>query len=165
MKYITTINEREYTIEILDDFHVRIDDHEYNVDFVPVSGQSVFSILIDGASYEAYILLDENEWQVVLQGNLYPVKVEDEREKRLRATAGGNIILTGDTPIKAPMPGLVIGVNVQDGQTVSKGDTLMILESMKMQNELRAPRDGTVTRLRVQTGESVERNQILGYVG
>jgi acetyl-CoA/propionyl-CoA carboxylase biotin carboxyl carrier protein len=59
------------------------------------------------------------------------------------------------------MPGLVVAVPVEEGQTVEKGQILVILESMKMQNELRSPRPGTVSRVRVKTGESVGQKQIL----
>jgi biotin carboxyl carrier protein len=59
------------------------------------------------------------------------------------------------------MPGLIVAVNVDEGQSVQKGDVLIILESMKMQNELRSPLAGTVSRLRVQNGERVEQQQIL----
>jgi biotin carboxyl carrier protein len=59
------------------------------------------------------------------------------------------------------MPGLVIGVAVVDGQAVQKGDVLVVLESMKMQNELKAPRSGQVTRLRVKPGDRVEQQEIL----
>lgn len=165
MKYVATINDNEYLVEIIDDTKVKIDNQIYTIDFTSISDQPVFSVLINGKSYEAYIFLEEKVWQVLLKGTFYPVIVEDEREKRLRAATGGNIVLSGDTPIKAPMPGLLISVLVNDDQKVKKGDTLVILESMKMQNELRAPKDGVVSRMQVKSGESVERNQILCYVG
>jgi biotin carboxyl carrier protein len=63
--------------------------------------------------------------------------------------------------LKAPMPGLIIAVNVSEGDEVKKGQVLLILESMKMQNELKAPRDGTINRVRVKPGESVEQKQTL----
>lgn len=165
MKYVATLNDREYLVEILDDHQVRIEDQVYKVDFTSVSDQPMYSILVDGQSYEAYVFPEESQWNVVLHGTLYSVQVEDEREKRLRAAAGGNIVLTGDTPVKAPMPGLIISVQIEEGQTVAKGDTLVILESMKMQNELLAPRAGVISRLQVEAGESVDRHQMLCYVG
>jgi biotin carboxyl carrier protein len=164
MKYVATIDGREILVDVVDDNHVSVDGVLYEVDFTSVSGQPVYSVLVDGSSYEGYVYPDDNVLQVVLHGTLYPVQVEDEREKRLRATAGGNIALTGDTPVKSPMPGMVIAISVEEGQQVTKGEAMIILESMKMQNELRAPRDGVVTRLRIKTGESVERNQVLCYV-
>jgi biotin carboxyl carrier protein len=92
---------------------------------------------------------------------LYPVKVEDEREKRLRAAAGGGVAETGEYHLKAPMPGLVVTINIEEGQEITKGQVLLILESMKMQNELKAPRDGVISRIKVKAGESVEQKQVL----
>ena len=63
------------------------------------------------------------------------------------------------------MPGLVVSIPVSEGQAISTGDVLVILESMKMQNELSSPRDGTVTRLRVKPGDSVERRETILTVG
>ena len=67
----------------------------------------------------------------------------------------------GEFHLRSPMPGMVVSVPVKEGQQVEKGDVLVILESMKMQNELKAPRAGTVGRVRVKTGESVEQRQTL----
>ena len=96
-----------------------------------------------------------------MRGRLYPVEVEDEREKRLRAAAGGGVAEAGEFHLKAPMPGLVVTVTVHEGQKVERGQLLTILESMKMQNELKAPRAGTVGRIRVKAGESVEQKQTI----
>jgi len=161
MKYITTIDEKDYSIEVLDEKHIIFEGKTLEVDFESVSGQPVYSLIVDGKSYEAYVYQAEDTWEVLRRGHMYTVKVEDEREKRLRAAAGGNVSETGDFLLKAPMPGMVVAIPVKEGQGVQKGDVLLILESMKMQNELKAPRDGTVARMRVQPGESVEQRQIL----
>jgi len=161
MKYITTVHEREYEIEIIDERRIRVDGVAYDVDFESISGQPVFSMLVNGTSHEAYVYPDENEWDVLLQGILYPVKVEDEREKRLRSSFGGGPAPSGEFYLKAPMPGLVISIPVEDGQMVVQGDVLVILESMKMQNELKSPRDGKISRIRVKEGDNVERKQTL----
>ena len=161
MKYLTKIEDKEYIVEIVDDNHVRVDEQIFNVDFESISGEPAFSILVDGKSYEAMVYPDNDKWQVMLRGRLYTVQVEDEREKRLRATAGASVSATGEYHLKAPMPGLVVSLPVGNGQEVQKGDLLVILESMKMQNELKAPRDGVVKRVRVETGDSVEQKQTL----
>src|SRR5574341_2032286 len=90
MKYATTINDKTYIIEINDDRRVIVDGVEYAVDFESVSGQPVYTLLIDGRSYEAYIYETEDRqaWQVLLRGDLHTIRVEDEREQRLRAAAG-----------------------------------------------------------------------------
>jgi biotin carboxyl carrier protein len=161
MNYITTIDEKEFNIEVIDRRHISINGKVMQVDFESISGQPVYSLLIDGKSYEAFVSAAEDEWQVLLLGKQYPVKVEDAREKRLRAAAGGAAQGTGDFLLKAPMPGLVVSVPVEENQQVDKGQVLIVLESMKMQNELRSPRAGKVQRIKVKAGESVEQRQVL----
>jgi len=161
MKYITTINGQEYEIEVVDERHIRIGDRVIAVDFESVSGQPVYSLILDGKSYESFVYQGEDDWQVLLRGRLYPAIVEDEREKRLRAASAGGVAEGGEFLLKAPMPGLVVAVPVSEGEAVEKGQVLLILESMKMQNELKAPRAGKVERIRVKAGESVEQKQTL----
>jgi biotin carboxyl carrier protein len=163
MKYATTINDKTYLIEINDDRRVIVDGVEFAVDFESLSGQPVYSLLIDGRSYEAFVYETEaaDTWQVLLRGDLSTVVVEDEREQRLRSAAGGVAVASGEFHLKAPMPGLIVAVPVSEGQAVKKGDILVILESMKMQNELKCPRDGTVARVKAKAGNGVEHNQVL----
>ena len=161
MRYITTIGETNYTIEVLDKHHVSLNGDVMEVDFENISGQPVFSLVIDGKSFEAYVHEADDQLQVLLLGLQYQVTVEDEREKRLRAAAGGTVAESGEFNLKAPMPGLIVAVAIQQDQEVAKGDVLVVLESMKMQNELRSPRAGKVTRVKVKAGETVEQRQTL----
>ena len=161
MKYITTVENREFTVEVLDEKHVSVNGKVYEIDFESVSGQPVYSLIVDGKSHESYVARGDDNWQVLLRGRLYPITVEDEREKRLRAAAGGGVAEGGEFVLKAPMPGLVVAVPVSEGQEVKKGQVILILESMKMQNELKSPRDGIVSRIKVKAGESVEQKQPL----
>jgi biotin carboxyl carrier protein len=161
MRYITTVGEREYSIEIVNRNKILVDGVPYDVDFSSISGQPVYSLLLDGKSYEGYMYPDEDDWEVLLQGSMYAVNVEDERERRLRQALGEGPSASGEYPLKAPMPGLVVSVPVSEGQEILKGDVLIILESMKMQNELKSPRDGKISRMRVKEGDSVERKQTL----
>lgn len=161
MKYVTTIDEKEFTVEIIDEQHIRINDALMEVDFQSISGQPVYSMLIDGKSYEAYVYEADENWQVLLLGRQYPVQVEDEREKRLKSAAGGGSQAGAEFQLRAPMPGMVVAIPVSEGQTVEKGQVLVILESMKMQNELKSPREGKVERIKVRPGESVEQKQTL----
>jgi biotin carboxyl carrier protein len=159
MKYITTIDDKEFSVEIIDDRHVSIDGKIVEVDFESVESQPVFSLIVDGKSYEAYVYDGEEDLEVLLKGRLYHSKVEDERERRLRAASGGDVADTGTFHLKAPMPGLIVSISVEEGQEVQKGDVLLILESMKMQNELKSPRDGVIGRIQVADGDSVEQRQ------
>jgi len=161
MKYITTVNGHEYTIEILDEAHLSLDGVVYELDFERVGNQPVYSLVLGGQSFEAHVYTDEEQWQVLLRGDMYRAVVEDERERRLRSQLEGAPVERGEFHLKAPMPGLVIAIPAEEGQPVEKGDVLLILESMKMQNELKAPRAGKVSRVRVAPGERVEQKQTL----
>jgi biotin carboxyl carrier protein len=161
MNYVTTVNGQEFAVEILDEHHVVVDGIPYQIDFVPVGDQPVFSLLVNGESYDAHVYPDEQFWHVMFQGGVYSALVEDEREKRLRAALGGGVAERLEYHLRAPMPGLVVSVPVNEGQPINKGDVLLVLESMKMQNELRAPRSGTVARLRVKTGDRVEQKETM----
>jgi biotin carboxyl carrier protein len=161
MNYISEVDGLEFAVEILDEHHVLFGGDVLEVNLAAVSGEPLYSLIVNGESFEGYVYPDEDGWQVLLMGQYYQVRVEDEREKRLR-TATQSIVHSGvEFVLKAPMPGLVISVPVTEGLIVEKGQTLVILESMKMQNELRAPYSGKVARLRIKAGESVEQKQIL----
>lgn len=159
MKYVTTVDNQEFQIEIVDERHIRIGERLLEVDFQAISGQPVFSVILDGKSYESFVYQGDEDWEVLIRGRQYQVKIEDEREKRLKAAAGGGVAEGGEFHLKAPMPGLVVSILVEEGQEVKKGQVMLILESMKMQNELKAPRDGVIGRVRVKAGESVEQKQ------
>ena len=161
MKYLTTVNDRTFEIEVNIEGEVVVDGQPLTIDFHPVAGQPVYSLLVNGRSYEAYVNPLDDGLQVLLQGRLYPVTVEDERTKRLRESSSGQPITKGEIHVKAPMPGLVVATLVEPGHAVEKGELLIILESMKMQNELKAVRSGMISRVRVKAGDSVEQNQVL----
>ena len=161
MKYVATIGDQSFEIEIQSDGGLLMDGQQLTADFQSVADQPVYSLLLDGQSYEASIHLTDDAIQVLLQGQLFDVHVEDERQRRLRQSSGGQVIQSGDIHLKAPMPGMVIAIPVEQGQEVTSGDNVIILESMKMQNELKAPRDGVISRLRVKPGDNVDQNQVL----
>jgi biotin carboxyl carrier protein len=161
MKYVATTGDREILIEIVDEHHILVDGVSYEIDFEAVSEQTVYSLLANNKSYEALVYESEEGWQVLLHGSQYVLLVEDERERRLRASLDGGIVGNVDFHLKAPMPGLVVTVPVSEGQTIDRGDVLLILESMKMQNELKSPRSGKVSRVQVKPGDSVEQRDTL----
>lgn len=161
MKYIARINDQEFEISIEGENQIVVDGETYSIDFRSVGGQAVFSLILDGRSFEALVQPSPEGTQVLLQGHLFPVQVEDERQRRLRESTTSKAAETGIIYLKSPMPGLIVSVQVQVGQLVERGQNLVILESMKMQNELKAPRAGTIEQVRIKHGDRVEQNQIL----
>jgi len=161
MKYVAISEDREILIEILDENHITVDGVDYEIDFESISEQTVYSLLANNYSYEALVYESEEGWQVLLHGSQYVLQVEDERERRLRASLGGGPPENVDFHLRAPMPGLIVTVPVSEGQMVEKGDVLVVLESMKMQNQLKSPRPGKVSRVQIKPGDSVEQRDTL----
>jgi biotin carboxyl carrier protein len=160
MKYVTTINNKTFEIEIQGDGSLLVNGERREVDFMAM-GPSLYSILMDTQSHELVIEEREKNIEVLMRGKLYSGKVLDERAQLMAERSGGLASETGEMSIKAPMPGLVVAVSVEVGQDVRAGQTVIILESMKMQNELKSPRDGVVQHINVASGQSVEQNKIL----
>ncbi|MGD8864577.1 MAG: biotin/lipoyl-binding protein [Anaerolineales bacterium] len=161
MKYIASAHGESFEIEIRPNDQLAVNGVPVQADFQSVSDQPVYTLLLNGESFEALVYPSENGVQVLLRGRLFDFVVEDERQRRLRQSSGGAAMQSGDYQLKAPMPGLIVAVPVEEGQKIESGDDLIILESMKMQNELKAPRDGTVSRVRVKSGDNVDQNQVL----
>ncbi len=161
MKYIATIDDRSFEIDINEQGEIIADGQRLSVDFQSVANQPVYSMLLNGESFEASVSTREMTVEVLLRGRLFLVNVEDERQRRLRETTHIELEQEGEFTLAAPMPGLVVAIPVEVGQNVEKGDNLIILESMKMQNELKAPREGKVSGVRVSPGDSVDQNQVL----
>jgi len=161
MKYYATIDDQTFEIEINQLGELCIEGECAAVDFQSIAGSSIYSLLLGNASYEALVEARDECYEVLLQGTLYRVCVQDERMRRLAEAARDFAPPSGEIAIKAPMPGLIIDVPVVVGQAVEAGNILVILESMKMENELRAPRAGVVSQVRVQNGQSVEQQETL----
>ena len=98
---------------------------------------------------------------MLIHGTLYQSKVMDEREKRLLDSGVGEARISPEFALHAPMPGLVVDIPVKVGDSVDTGDVIVILESMKMQNELKTPQAGTVVHICAEPGENVEGKQLL----
>jgi biotin carboxyl carrier protein len=161
MKYIASIGERQVEVELISDQQLSVNGERVQVDFQSVASQPIYSLLLNGKSYEASIFPSDTGYQVLFLGQLFNVIVEDERQRRLRQSSGGPTVQSGEFQLRAPMPGMVVSIPVEEGQEVVAGDNLIILESMKMQNELKAPREGVVNRIRVKAGDNVNQNQVL----
>lgn len=165
MKYVTTLNGKQFEIEIQRDGSLLVNGEHRDVDFRAM-GPSLYSILMENLSHELVIEeRDEGDIEVQLRGRLYTGKVLDERAQLMAQRSGGLVADAGELTIKSPMPGLVVAIPIEVGQTVTSGQTVLILESMKMQNELKAPRDGVVQSIAVHAGQSVEQNKPLLVIG
>lgn len=164
MKYYATIDEQTYEIAIEPGGRLSVDGIEFSVDLKAIGGRQLYSLLVNNASYEVVLEPDGDQraqYDILVGGQRYLVKVQDERSRRL-ALADRNLKAPeGELVIKAPIPGLVVKVLATPGQAVAEGEPLLILEAMKMENELRAPRQGVVHDVRVAARTQVAQGQAL----
>jgi biotin carboxyl carrier protein len=116
---------------------------------------------MDTIQHEVVVEGAEDNVEVLLNGRLYTGTVLDERSQLMKSRRGGLEADSGEVTIRAPMPGLIAAVLCNEGDAVEAGQTLVILESMKMQNELKAPRAGTVQRVSVAANQTVEQRKVL----
>ena len=158
-KYNTEVNGQNYEIEIFKDGHLLVNGEERTVDFHNL-GPSVYSIITNHKSLLAIIGEESGaRIEVQLSGKLYTTEVYDERALLMEQRKGGQRPNSGD--VHSPMPGLIVIVPVEIDQEVEEGDTLVVLESMKMQNELKSPIRGTVRTIQCTNGETVEKGALL----
>lgn len=125
-----------------------------------IQDRSRLSLLIDNRSYEATIDRDREFYRIVVCGEEFRVEVEDEKIKKLAGTRKPFEDKL-DMSIQAPMPGIVVSIDVSRGDEVKKGDCLLVLEAMKMRNEIKSSRDGVIKDILVQTGHTVAKGSAL----
>ncbi|KOF03581.1 carboxylesterase [Roseivirga seohaensis subsp. aquiponti] len=136
-------------------------DFDWNIS---KTSKDKFQITKDGKKLNAEVIGYERESKVVeikINNQIYNVSVKDKMDQLLQKMGITNLSNSTIKDVKAPMPGLIHDILVETGQEVKKGDQLMILEAMKMENVLKSPGAGTIASIDVSKGDSVEKNQIL----
>ncbi len=161
MKYTVTIEDKAYEVEVGSDNTIVIDGERHTVDMRAVQGRALYSLLLDNISWEVAVEQRGDEYVVSVRDAQHVAEVEDERSRKMSRGLGKSAGPSGEVVVKAPMPGLVRGVPVETWQEVKSGQGLVILEAMKMENELRSPRAGVVADIRVKAGDKVEQGQPL----
>ncbi len=164
MAYFAQSGGRECRLDVRRDaegLQVRLDENrEFRVDCLQVDA-GLYSLLIQGRSHEIDILEMEDALVVLVDGQPFRVQIQDERERRLRAGVGRGEAKVGKRVVTAPMPGKVVKLLVRPGDAVRAGDGVIVVEAMKMENELKAPAAGTVKEIRVEEGKAVGGGDIL----
>jgi biotin carboxyl carrier protein len=165
LQYTANSGGHEYQIEVLgaEDslFRLSVDGVGWEVDCVRISDRC-YSLLLDGTSFEVDIIKGVSPYAVGVEGEVHEVEVLTEREKRLKAVAKkAEAGMEGRQVIASPMPSKVVRFLVAVGDQVNLGDGVIVVEAMKMENELRASGSGTVREIRVKEGDAVGGGQVL----
>jgi biotin carboxyl carrier protein len=127
-------------------------------------GKTSFHVIKDNKSYTVEIVnhnVAEKSFQIKVNQTIYNLTVKDKYDELLHQLGLDKAMVSKVSNIKAPMPGLVLNILVEDGQEIKKGDALIVLEAMKMENILKSPTDGKVKKVAVKKGVAVEKGQIL----
>ena len=156
MKYVATIGGTSEVVEISGgDGHylLTIGDRRWEVDGRP-SAEGIYSLLIGGVSHVATVVDRDGTAVVDVGGETYTVLVEEQTRWIIRTHGGAAGSARGQTLV-APLPGKITHIAVRPGEQVQAGDTLVVIEAMKMENEFKASAAGTVVEVRVQPGQAV----------
>jgi acetyl/propionyl-CoA carboxylase alpha subunit len=136
---------------------------EYAWDLLRLA-DNAFHIIRDNQSYRVTVVSinhEEKTMAIAVNGNDYEISIKDKYDLLLSQMGISSIASAQVNNFKAPMPGLIREIMIVAGAEVSKGDTLLILEAMKMENSLKSPRDGRVKKINIATGNAVEKGQVL----
>ena len=174
MRYSVMVADKQFTLDVEQgedqQWHATLDGTSLVIDRAQIN-PGHFSLRIGARSYEIFVrplptdgAPDAKGFEVLLDGLPQTVEVVDERRHVLAGLAKGRGV-TGEVTVKAPMPGLVAQVLVQAGDTVERGQRVVVLEAMKMQNDLLSPRGGIVRAVKTSQGEAVNLGQPLVIIG
>jgi biotin carboxyl carrier protein len=156
VKYYVQVNGRQHEVDVVErlgEIKVAVDGKPLDISYEEVDTLGQVALLCEGESFGVSIDGDMAKASVVIAGHLYAVEIEDERERA--AHAAERAASKGGGLLKAIMPGLVVKLNVAEGELVEAGQALLILEAMKMQNEIASPAGGRIKTIHVKEREAV----------
>ncbi len=183
MAYVASIGDKAHTVDAGESSpqrEISIDGMRFNIDWrqiaplaADVQGQSSvggrYSLLIAGKSYEVLARRVNRpeetgyRYEILIAGQHFEIAVEDEREKALTESIQA-VHESEEVMVRAPMPGLVLSFPMEPGAKVERGQTVVILEAMKMENDLASPIAGKVKEIRVHKGQTVNHGDVLVVV-
>lgn len=140
-----------------------VNDKEMSADIIKVR-QGVYSLIKDNVSYNLEIVKhipEDKKMLVKINNTPYTLDIKDKYDDLLHNLGLDNLTAKKVNDIKAPMPGMVLNILITEGQEVKKGDALIVLEAMKMENILKSPADGIIKKIAITKGVAVEKNQLL----
>jgi pyruvate carboxylase subunit B len=161
MRYHVTVGGREIAVDV-DGEQVTVDGVTHHAQMTAVPGTPVRVLMLDGRSLALPMrAAGRGQWEVTRHGERWEIEVIDERTRHIRSLTGAGAAKGGAGVLKAPMPGLVVRVPVEPGQSVAAGAGVVVLEAMKMENELKAPAAAVVKAVHVKPGQAVEKGAVL----
>jgi|688.fasta_scaffold00480_17 biotin carboxyl carrier protein len=162
MYHIKVNQETIYDVE-LDSKGITLNNELKDISFASL-GNNQYHILLNQKSYNVELVSINHENKTAslkVNNRIYDCEIKDQFDDLLKSLGLDNLNAKKINDIKAPMPGLVLKVLVTEGQEFKKGDNLLVLEAMKMENILKAPTDGIVKSIKIKPGDKVDKNEVL----
>jgi pyruvate carboxylase subunit B len=162
MKYIVEIEGRSYEVEVEGE-RIRLDGRSVVADLRDGGDATLRHLVLDGRSHTVGARPSgvRGRWDLIVDGRRLPLTVLDERRRAIRDVAGVDVTSSGPLQLTAPMPGLIVAVQVDEGAVVAEGQGVVVIEAMKMENEIKSEVGGRVTDVRVAAGQAVEKGEVL----
>lgn len=160
MKYYVTVEGETVEVELTRE-GVRTDGEAVEAELATVPGSPLRHLRLEDRGWLFSALRSDGGWTVRVGGRRLEVEVEDQRTHAIRELAGRDEEGAAARELRAPMPGLIVRVLVEPGQEVEAGDGLLVMEAMKMENELSARGPGRVAAVRVEEGQTVTQDEVL----
>lgn len=164
MRFFAKIPSKEFQIEVNGlppKNTIKIDGKTIAAEFQEVGNYNLFLLLVNQRSYQTFIERRANGYHVTINNNKYFVEVEDQRTRQIRQLIKADEQPHRQVEIKAPMPGLIVKIPVKEGDEIRKGDSLVIIEAMKMENDIRASAAGRIKKIFKKEKASVDKDAIL----
>jgi pyruvate carboxylase subunit B len=163
MKYVVDVNGERVTVELPGGDEVRVGDRVLEARLADIEGTPVSLLTVGERVYRVLARRGaaRGEYTLSIDGRAYAVEALDERTRAIRDLSAASAAAAGPSPLVAPMPGLVVRVQVAVGDQVAPGQGLVVMEAMKMENELRASSAGTVRAVHATPGAAVDKGAVL----
>lgn len=158
-----TVNEKEFELEVISENQVKLDSGMKDLDVISLD-KNKKHVLIDNKSYSIEHVSFDNEKKIAtlkVNNNTYQVSLKDKYDLLLKELGMSNLTDKVVKEIKAPMPGLVVSIEVEKGQEVKEGDSVIVLEAMKMENVLKSPVNGIIKNIKAKQATTVDKNAVL----
>jgi biotin carboxyl carrier protein len=158
--YITKVNSKKYQV-VINKNHVKVNDSVYECELTKANS-AVYLLRVGNKIYDITVNeLGSDRYGILIEGEYFETEVKTKLREQAEEYLKNKADISNKGVLKAPMPGLVIKVNVGEGDEVKSGDILIVLEAMKMENNIKSVHSGTVKEIRFKQGDSVEKDDVI----
>jgi len=159
--FVVTLNDKKKTISFSGNSHLLIDDYKVDCELTLLSGHTYLLRVNDKFFEIAVDKIGNGNYSLMIEGQNYETIIRSDLQEKVSEILQQKSSAHKKTEVKAPMPGMILKIKKELNEKVLQGETILILEAMKMENDLRSPRSGILSEIMVKEGSTVEKGVIL----